>query len=228
MSNNSNNDSSMSMMFGQILNGLNRLEQSVMEAAARERARQAGEGEVSTEAENQGFGWHSRSELEEPAYNGPQWEYRVVFVNFKGQISSDGQQVVIERGERRTSFIRKYLNKLGKQGWELTGTNPIDEGQSSYFVFKRLLNPEHASYKPPVTASEHPTAGQPTADLPVSNLSGNHNGTRVPVKTNINTNYNKEPKAIPEIEVVEEIPPAPPKVIKERRPIPKVEFVEDE
>jgi hypothetical protein len=61
----------------------------------------------------------------------------VVYVNFRGQISSDGQQRTIERGARRSSFVRDYLDEIGAQGWELAGVSPLAETENSYFVFKR-------------------------------------------------------------------------------------------
>jgi hypothetical protein len=70
-------------------------------------------------------------------YKGQKWEYKVVFVNFRGQISSEGEQVIIGRGERRSSFARAYLDELGQDGWELAGISPLGETENSYFVFKR-------------------------------------------------------------------------------------------
>lgn len=70
-------------------------------------------------------------------YTGQRWEYKVVYVNFRGQISSEGEQVVIGRGERRSSFVRQYLDEIGEQGWELSGVSPLAETENSYLVFKR-------------------------------------------------------------------------------------------
>jgi hypothetical protein len=70
-------------------------------------------------------------------YNGQKWEYKVVYVNFRGQISSEGDQVIIGRGERRSSFVRAYVDELGQDGWELAGVSPLGETENSYFVFKR-------------------------------------------------------------------------------------------
>jgi hypothetical protein len=70
-------------------------------------------------------------------FKGQKWEYKVVYVNFRGQISSEGDQVVIGRGERRSSFVRSYLEELGQEGWELSGVSPLGETENSYFVFKR-------------------------------------------------------------------------------------------
>jgi hypothetical protein len=61
----------------------------------------------------------------------------VVYVNFRGQISSEGQQIMIGRGERRSSFVRNYLDQIGQQGWELAGVSPLGDTENSYFIFKR-------------------------------------------------------------------------------------------
>ncbi len=70
-------------------------------------------------------------------YKGARWEYKVVYVNFRGQISSEGDQVIIGRGERRSTFVREYLDELGQQGWELSGVSPLADTENSYFIFKR-------------------------------------------------------------------------------------------
>lgn len=70
-------------------------------------------------------------------YTGAKWEYKVVYVNFRGQISADGEQAIIGRGERRSSFVRQYLDELGQQGWELSGVSPLADTENSYFIFKR-------------------------------------------------------------------------------------------
>ncbi len=70
-------------------------------------------------------------------YGGKKWEYKVVYVNFKGQISSEGEQILIGRGERRSSFVRRYLDEIGAEGWELAGVSPLGESENSYFIFKR-------------------------------------------------------------------------------------------
>jgi hypothetical protein len=70
-------------------------------------------------------------------YKGARWEYKVVYVNFRGQISSEGEQVIIARNERRSTFVREYLDELGQQGWELAGVSPLADTENSYFIFKR-------------------------------------------------------------------------------------------
>lgn len=64
------------------------------------------------------------------------WEYRVAFVDFRGRISVEGQEHLIPQDERRTAFVRTFLDRQGDEGWELVCMQPIDR-QSAYYVFKR-------------------------------------------------------------------------------------------
>lgn len=63
------------------------------------------------------------------------WEYKVAFVDYRGRISVEGQETLIGQ-ERRTTFVRRYLDTLGSAGWELNGIQPLSP-QSAYYVFKR-------------------------------------------------------------------------------------------
>ncbi|MGH2516746.1 MAG: hypothetical protein ACRDHP_13925 [Ktedonobacterales bacterium] len=63
------------------------------------------------------------------------WEYRVAYVDYRGRVSVDGQETLIGE-ERRTTFVRRFLDSLGREGWELTGIQPLSP-QSAYYVFKR-------------------------------------------------------------------------------------------
>ena len=63
------------------------------------------------------------------------WEYRVAYVDYRGRISVEGQETLIGE-ERRTTFVRRFLDALGHDGWELTGIQPLSP-QSAYYVFKR-------------------------------------------------------------------------------------------
>lgn len=63
------------------------------------------------------------------------WEYRVAYVDYQGRISSEGQETLIAN-ERRTAFVRRYMDALGRNGWELVGIQPLS-AQSAYYVFKR-------------------------------------------------------------------------------------------
>jgi hypothetical protein len=65
------------------------------------------------------------------------WEYKVVYVDFRGRISSEGVEYIRQGGEHRTGFVRGYLDKLGEEGWELTGILPLMRPESSYFMLKR-------------------------------------------------------------------------------------------
>jgi hypothetical protein len=64
-----------------------------------------------------------------------QWAYKVVYIDYRGRISSEGVETLIGN-ERRSTFARRYLNGLGKDGWELVGIQPLT-GNSAYYVFKR-------------------------------------------------------------------------------------------
>lgn len=65
------------------------------------------------------------------------WEYRVAYVDFRGRVSIEGQEIFMERGERRSAFVRTVLNHLGKDGWELAGVHPLWPAETSYMIFKR-------------------------------------------------------------------------------------------
>lgn len=65
------------------------------------------------------------------------WEYRVVYVDFRGRISAEGVEYIRQSGEHRTGFVRQYLETLGKDGWELTELLPLARPESSYFILKR-------------------------------------------------------------------------------------------
>jgi len=65
------------------------------------------------------------------------WEYKVVYVDFRGRISSEGAEYIRQSGEHRTGFVRGYLDKLGEDGWEMTGVLPLMRPESSYFMLKR-------------------------------------------------------------------------------------------
>ena len=44
------------------------------------------------------------------------FEYKVAFVDFRGRVSVEGDEILIQDGERMTAFGRRYLNNLGVQG----------------------------------------------------------------------------------------------------------------
>lgn len=64
-----------------------------------------------------------------------QWEYKVAYIDYRGRISVEGQETHIG-DERRTTFVRHYLDALGTQGWELTSVQPLGQ-HDAYYIFKR-------------------------------------------------------------------------------------------
>ena len=137
-----NDPPSLQNMFAQVLreiqSGISKLEQSVNQA----NSNGAGFPPVNESAPPPSQSQAQPQPQETPKapaepYKGARWEYKVVYVNFRGQISSEGDQVIIGRGERRSTFVREYLDELGQQGWELSGVSPLAETENSYFIFKR-------------------------------------------------------------------------------------------
>jgi hypothetical protein len=46
-------------------------------------------------------------------------------------------EFVRQSGENRTAFMKRYLDTLGSEGWELTGVHPLVRTESSYVILKR-------------------------------------------------------------------------------------------
>jgi hypothetical protein len=95
------------------------------------------------------------------------WEYRVAYVDFRGRVSIEGQEIFMEKGERRSAFVRAVLDHLGKDGWELAGVHPLWPAETSYMVFKRPASGESKQSESQVPASEanqqeRPDGGEPT------------------------------------------------------------------
>ena len=65
------------------------------------------------------------------------WEYRVVYVDPRGRISSEGVEFVRQSAENRTAFVKRYLDALGEEGWEVTALHPLVRMEASYVI----LNP---------------------------------------------------------------------------------------
>ncbi len=65
------------------------------------------------------------------------FEYKVIYVDFRGRISAEGAEYIRQASEHRTGFVRGYLDVLGKDGWELTGVLPGAPRE-------QLLHPEAA------------------------------------------------------------------------------------
>ena len=53
------------------------------------------------------------------------WEYKIAYVDFRGRISSEGSEFIRQPGEHRTSFVRRYLDVLGQEGWEVAAVQPL-------------------------------------------------------------------------------------------------------
>jgi predicted urease superfamily metal-dependent hydrolase len=88
------------------------------------------------------------------------WQYRIVYVDFRGRISIEGEEVYREQGERRSAFVRKALNKLGREGWELAGVHPLWPAETSYMVFKRQGAAPEEPAKEAIEQAQKPEAGQ--------------------------------------------------------------------
>jgi hypothetical protein len=88
------------------------------------------------------------------------WEYRVAYVDFRGRVSIEGEELVMERGDRRSAFVRSVLDRLGRDGWELAGVHPLWPAETSYMIFKR---PAGAEAGTPTTGDAE--VGEPTRDL---------------------------------------------------------------
>lgn len=73
------------------------------------------------------------------------WEYRVIYVDFRGRISAEGVEFIRQSGEHRTGFVRHYLDTIGMEGWEVTGILPLARPESSYFILKRLASADKAA-----------------------------------------------------------------------------------
>ena len=75
----------------------------------------------------------------------PKWEYRVVYVDPRGRISSEGVEFVRQSGENRTAFMGRYLDNLGNEGFEVVGVHPLIRTESSYIILKREKADEAAA-----------------------------------------------------------------------------------
>ena len=81
-----------------------------------------------------------------------QWAYKVVYIDYRGRISCEGLETLIAN-ERRSAFARRYMNTLGREGWELVGIQPLTSN-SAYYTFKRPAQEgDFAEETPPVTLS---------------------------------------------------------------------------
>lgn len=92
-----------------------------------------------------------------------QWAYKVAYIDYRGRISCEGVETL--RGdERRSAFVRRYLNTLGKENWELVGIQPLT-GNSAYYVFKRAAQEgDFAEEAPAASAQSAQPTGGPTVE----------------------------------------------------------------
>jgi hypothetical protein len=65
------------------------------------------------------------------------WEFKTAYVDFRGRISSEGVEFIRQQGEHRTAFVRRYLDALGQEGWDLAAVHPLLRTETSYFILKR-------------------------------------------------------------------------------------------
>ncbi len=87
------------------------------------------------------------------------FQHRVAYIDYEGRISEEGHETAIAN-ERRTTFVRRYLDSLGHDGWELVGIQPVNQ-HAAYYVFKRQADPASPVMPAEHHASEHdgPAAG---------------------------------------------------------------------
>jgi hypothetical protein len=87
------------------------------------------------------------------------FQHRVAYIDYHGRISEEGREIAIAN-ERRTTFVRRYLDGLGHDGWELVGIQPVNQ-HAAYYVFKR-----HADPASPIMAAEQyaDATGAPSAN----------------------------------------------------------------
>ena len=65
-----------------------------------------------------------------------QWAYKVAYIDYRGRISSEGLETLIGN-ERRSTFARRYMNTLGKEGWELVAVASEGKAGSVQAYLKR-------------------------------------------------------------------------------------------
>lgn len=94
-----------------------------------------------------------------------QWAYKVAYIDYRGRISCEGLETLREENERRSAFVRRYMNSLGKDGWELVGIQPLT-GNSAYYVFKRVAQESDFAQEPPAASNQQ---AQPTGGPTVEN-----------------------------------------------------------
>ncbi len=91
-----------------------------------------------------------------------QFAYKVVYIDYRGRISSEGLETLISN-ERRSTFARRYLNSLGKDGWELVGIQPLTSN-SAYYIFKRPAQEGDFAEEAPAASGQTTPTGGPTIE----------------------------------------------------------------
>ncbi len=97
-----------------------------------------------------------------------QWAYKVVYIDYRGRISSEGLETLIG-DERRSTFARRYMDGLGREGWELVGIQPLTSN-SAYYIFKRPAQEGDYAEPAPSTSAQQPQ--QPTPEVPPTQTGG--------------------------------------------------------
>ena len=92
-----------------------------------------------------------------------QWAYKVAYIDYRGRISCEGLETLIGQDERRSTFARRYMNTLGKDGWELVGIQPLT-GNSAYYVFKRVAQEGDFAEEAPAASSQAQPTGGPNVE----------------------------------------------------------------
>ena len=97
------------------------------------------------------------------------WQYKVVYVDFRGRISVEGEETFIEHNERRSSFARRVMNVLGADGWELVGIQPLWPAETAYMMFKKEGEGDRSIAQGGKQEQPHP-APQPEEGAPTAKL----------------------------------------------------------
>ena len=97
-----------------------------------------------------------------------QWAYKVVYIDYRGRISSEGLETLIG-DERRSTFARRYMDGLGREGWELVGIQSLTSN-SAYYIFKRPAREGDYAESAPSASAQQPQ--QPTPEVPPTQTGG--------------------------------------------------------
>jgi Domain of unknown function (DUF4177) len=98
------------------------------------------------------------------------WEYKVVYMDFRGRASVEGDEQFIAKEERRSAFARRVMNTLGTEGWELVGVQPLWPAETSYLIFKRPGTGETQAPGAETQSAQQPDAPAPPAEANTQRL----------------------------------------------------------